>query len=146
MKETKIYIMESSEGEYSDSPSWIEKAFRRKEDAEAFARQLDAERFAEPAIEVKLWEEVENVWYCTNEEKYGMNWDAVPDDISHDKEKCEAYIKEQDERERAFVLEYLNAHGSRQYTMDDVLRQEVWQQNQCCDWNHCYVHEITLVE
>ena len=44
-----------------------------------------------------------------------------------------AYIKEQDERERAFVLEYLNAHGSRQYTMDDVLRQEVWQQNQCCD-------------
>ena len=87
MKETKIYIVESSEGEYSDSPSWIEKAFRRKEDAEAFARQLDAERFAEPAIEVKLWEEAENVWYCTNEEKYGMNWDAVPDDISHDKEK-----------------------------------------------------------
>ena len=42
MKETKIYIVESSEGEYSDSPSWIEKAFRRKEDAEAFARQLDA--------------------------------------------------------------------------------------------------------
>ncbi len=70
----KIYIMESSEGEYSDSPSWIEKAFRRKEDAEAFARQLDAERFAEPAIEVKLWEEAENVWYCTNEEKYSMNW------------------------------------------------------------------------
>ena len=57
MKETKIYIVESSEGEYSDSPSWIEKAFRRKEDAEAFARQLDKERFAEPAIEVKLWEE-----------------------------------------------------------------------------------------
>ena len=57
-----------------------------------------------------------------------------------------AYIKEQDERERALVLEYLNAHGSRQYTMDDILRQEVWQQNQCCDWNHCYVHEITLVE
>ena len=75
-----------------------------------------------------------------------MNWEAVPDDISHDKEKCEAYIKEQDDRERAFVLEYLNAHGSRQYTMDDVLRQEVWQQNQCCEWNHCYVHEITLVE
>ena len=66
--------------------------------------------------------------------------------ISHDKEKCEAYIKEQDDRERAFVLEYLNAHGLQQYTMDDVLRQEVWQQNQCCDWNHCYVHEITLVE
>ena len=42
--------------------------------------------FAEPAIEVKLWEEAENVWYCTNEEKYGMNWDAVPDDISHDKD------------------------------------------------------------
>ena len=77
--------MESSEGEYSDSPSWIEKAFRRKEDAEAFARQLDEERFAEPAIEVKLWEEAKNVWYCTNEEKYGMNWDAVPDDISHDR-------------------------------------------------------------
>lgn len=38
-----------------------------------------------------------------------MNWDAVPDDIRQDKEKCEAYIKEQDERERAFVLEYLNA-------------------------------------
>lgn len=53
MKETKIYIVENSEGEYSDSPSWIEKAFRRKEDAEAFARQLDEERFAEPAIEVK---------------------------------------------------------------------------------------------
>ena len=67
--------------------------------------------FAEPAIEVKLWEEAENVWYCTHEEKYGMNWDAVPDDISHDKEKCEACIKEQDDRERAFVLEYLNAHG-----------------------------------
>ena len=136
----------SAPGEYSDSPSWIEKAFRRKEDAEAFAGQLDAERFAEPAIEVKLWEEAESVWYCTNEEKCVMNWDAVPDDVSHDKEKCEAYIKEQDERARAFVLEYLNAHGSRQYTMDDVLRQEVWQQNQCCDWNHCYVHEITLVE
>ena len=67
MKETKIYIVESSEGEYSDSPSWIEKAFRRKEDAEAFARQLDEERFAEPTIEVKLWEEAENVWYCTHE-------------------------------------------------------------------------------
>ena len=54
--------------------------------------------------------------------------------------------QEQDDRERAFVLEYLNAHGSRQYKMDDVLRQEVWQQNQSSDWNHCYVHEITLVE
>ena len=32
------------------------------------------QNFAEPAIEVKLWEEAENVLYCTNEEKYSMNW------------------------------------------------------------------------
>ena len=41
IKETKIYIVESCEGEREDTHSMIEKAFRRKEDAEAFARQLD---------------------------------------------------------------------------------------------------------
>jgi len=146
IKETKIYIVESCEGEREDTHSMIEKAFRRKEDAEAFARQLDAKHSAEPVIDKDLWEEADSVWYCTNEEKYGMNWDAVPDDIRFDKEKSEAYIKRQEELQRAFMLEYINTHSSHQYSMDDVFKQEEWEQNQCYDWYPCSIQEITLVE
>lgn len=146
IRETTIYIVESSEGEWSDSPSWIEKAFRRKEDAEAYAHQLDTKRFADPVIDKELWEEAESEWYCINEEKYGMNWEAVPKEICHDKEKSEAYMKQQQEQERAFVLDYINTHGSHQYSMDDIHSQEEWEENQGYDWNPCYIHEVTLVE
>ena len=38
MAESKIYVVECGGGEWDDRVSWVERAFRRKEDAEAYAK------------------------------------------------------------------------------------------------------------
>ena len=120
--DTKIYIVESSEGEWDDHCSWVEKAFRRKEDAEGFARQLDEEHFPQPVFDKKLCEEAERSWYVLNEEKNGSNWEVCPYNWQTEREKCEQFIKQQDEREIAFLLDYINSHSKRQYTTADIIR------------------------
>lgn len=66
----------SSEGEYEDYHERIEKAFRNKEDAEAYAKEIDAQHFLQPVVDENLWEKAENMWYYTNEQKHGANWDS----------------------------------------------------------------------
>lgn len=131
---TKAYIVVSSEGSYDEYYSHYEKVFRRKNEADEYAKQLDAERFAEPVVEEKLWREAERMWYYTNEQKYGEGWEF------------EACQNKRDADKRKYLLGYINTHGERTYSMDDVIHHEKYEDNRQYEWNPCEVMEIEFVE
>jgi hypothetical protein len=143
---TKAYIVISSEGSYEEYCTHYEKVFRRKDEADEYAKQLDAERFAEPVVEEKLWHEAERMWYYTNEQKFGEGWEVIPYNILIQPNEFEACQSKRDADKRNYLLAYINSHGKRTYSMEDVLHQEIYEDNRQFEWNPCEVMEIDFVE
>ena len=143
---TKAYIVVSSEGSFEEYYSHYEKVFRRKNEADEYAKQLDAERFAKPVVDEKLWREAEGMWYYTNEQKYGEGWEIIPYNILTQPKEFEACQNKRDADKRNYLLDYINSHGERTYTMDDVMHLERYEDNRQYEWNPCEVMEIDFVE
>ena len=144
--EKKIYVVLSSEGQWEDYHEWIEKAFRRKKDAEAYAKQLDKEHNPKPVFKDRLWDEAEESWWSMNEEKYGKDWDLSPYDYKEEKEKNDQFYKELEERQDAFMLDYINKHSKKQYTADDIAKHKLYDENYLFQWDPGRVKEVMLVE
>ena len=144
--EKKIYIVLSSEGLCEAYGEWIEKAFCRKKDAVAYAKQLDKEHNPKPVFKDSLWDRAEEEWCSMNEEKYGENWDDSPYDYKEEREKHDQFYKELEERKDAFMLDYINHHSKKQYTIEDIAKHKLYDDNYMFQWYPCEVKEIILVE
>ena len=143
---TKAYIVVSSEGSSIEHYSHYEKVLRRKNEADEYTNQLDAESFAKSILEENLWCEAECMWYFTNEMKYGEEWEVISYNILTQRKEFEVCQNRRDARKRKYLLDYINSHGERTYTMDDVIRYERYEENRQYEWNPSEVMEIDFVE
>lgn len=146
MAESKIYVVECGEGEWDDHVSWVERAFRRKEDAEAYAKHLDDEHNVPATVPDDLWNEAYHAWCESQEEQYGEDWEVGPFDFKTQREQYDAYQYELEEKERQFKLDYCNARSPRQLTINDIKQQELYEDNQPRHWDFCSINEIVLEE
>ena len=140
---SKIYIVQSSRGEYDDYTVYNERAFTNREKAEEYAEELNRihnhvpsfvtpefeDSFADAEGEVNIL--MEN--YPDFEEKPISNWDKY-------KEYLDQYKKEQDKH----LIDIL-------YKMSFMVTPQMLEDYrnyldmQFEDWNSCSIEEIELV-
>ena len=78
--------------------------------------------------------------YCTHYEKVFRRKDEA------DENEFEACQSKRNADKRNYLLAYINSHGKRTYSMEDVLHQEIYEDNRQFEWNPCEVMEIDFVE
>lgn len=136
---SKIYIVKSASGEYEDYYVWNEKAFNKKEDAEAYAKQLDEEHNRIPQFITD--EFIEILADCEYELP---DWDDVPEDILNDKEKRQQWAAEQQKKQNELLFELMYKRG--QFMTQEMYNQYLeWDSNSYTVWHDCQIEELELV-
>lgn len=137
---SKIYIVKSSEGEYEDYHIWNEKAFLKKEDAEAFAKELDNEHNKCPQF-------VTDEFICLLRECENKlpKWEDFPEQLTT--ENKEAYFKwhnEQEKKQNKLLFELMYQRG--QFMTQEMYDQyNEWEDNSYTHWYPCKIEELELV-
>lgn len=136
----KIYIVKSSSGYYEDYRSWNEKAFNKKEDAEAYAKKLDEQHYFKPHF---ITEEFENLLDECGE--LLPEWEDCPYYPVTD-ENMDAYYKwveEQNAKELQTLIDLMYKRG--QFMTESMYNQyNQWCDNKFADWHDCTVEELEL--
>lgn len=146
MAERRIFIVQSSEGEYEDYHERNERAFANRASAEAYARELDRVHHPERIIDEDLWDEAEGEWFMTHEEVGSEHYETNPYNYQTQRTLYDEWMKAFENRHHQFLLDYINAHSQRQFTMSDVLQQEQNDFYADYDWYPCTVEELVLEE
>lgn len=136
----KIYIVKSSEGEYEDYHIWDERAFLKREDAEAFAKELDNEHNKRPQF-------VTDEFICLLRECESQlpDWEDFPEKVTD--ENRDAWFKWQEEQERKqnellFDLMYKRGQFMTQAMYDQY---NEWEDNSYTRWYPSEIEELELV-
>ena len=138
---TKIYIVKSSEGEYEDYHVWNEKAFTKREDAEAYAKQLDKEHNYRPQF-------ITDAFLSTLRDcEYELpDWEEFPEEkiTSENKNRWLKWQEEQEEKQIQFLINLMYQKG--QFMTKDMYEQyEEWENNSYTNWHDCSIEALELV-
>lgn len=139
---SKIYIVQSSQGEWEDYSCWVEKAFVSKEKALEYAKSLDNSR--ENAPQFITTEFIEAYQECL------LNAPIPPkfNDFPITKENSKAYYKFQLDnfkQEREYLKSAMYEKGF--LVTDNMLNDyDDWEDNSFNKWNPCIVVEIELCD
>jgi hypothetical protein len=131
----KIYIVESSSGNYEDYVCYNEKAFINRSDAELYAKQLDEEHFSKPS-------------FITDEfvDAYVECYDEAPDwgDGPSDKEAYFAWQDECIKKEREFIISEMHKKG---FDINESMihEYEKYESDSYRDWHKCTIEELELL-
>lgn len=136
-----IYIVKSSEGEYEDYHVWNEKAFTKKEDAEAYAKQLDKEHNQRPHF-------VTDEFICLLRECEEMlpEWEDFPEKITpENREKWLQWQEEQEKKQNELLFKLMYERG--QFMTQAMLDQyDEWESNVYTNyWYECEIEELELI-
>lgn len=137
----KIYVVKSSEGEYEDYFVWNEKAFTKKEDAEAYAKELDEMHCERPAFITD--EFISLLREC--EEKL-PDWEEFPDYpvTSENRENWGKWMDEQEKKQNNMLFQLMYERGQLlTQTMYDLYLD--WESNSYRVWHDCIIEELDLV-
>lgn len=136
----EIYIVKSSEGEYEDYRVWNEKAFTKREDAEAYAKQLDEVHKQRPHFITD--EFICLIRECENELP---DWDDFPEEITpKNKEKWWQWQEEQEKKQKEILFDLMYKRG--QFMTQEMYDQyEEWERGSYNDWHKCQIEELELV-
>lgn len=129
---SKIYIVQSSCGEYEDYRIWNEKAFTSKEKAEQYAKELDEKHNSRPS-------------FITDEfiEAYNEVYDEIPDfeEYNSDKETYFEWHKRLRLHDDYHMVKGLISRGFE--VSIKMLRDfEEWESNSYDEWSPCNIDEI----
>lgn len=137
---SKIYIVKSSEGEYEDYRVWNEKAFLKREDAEAYAKELDNKRNKRPHFVTD--EFIRLLKECESELP---ECEVFPEQLTT--KNREAYFKwydEQDEKQNKRLFELMCKRG--QFMTPEMYDQyNEWENNSYTRWYPSKIEELELV-
>lgn len=137
---SKIYIVKSSSGEYEDYRVWNEKAFTRREDAEAFAKQLDDEHNKRPHF-------VTDEFVCLLREcEYELpDWEEFPEKITpENKDHWLKWCDDQEKKQNELLFKLMYERG--QFMTQEMYDQyEEWEDNSYTHWYKCEIEELELV-
>lgn len=137
---SKIYIVKSSEGEYEDYCVWNEKAFLKREDAEAYAKELDNEHNQRPHFVTD--EFIRLLKECESELP---ECEDFPEQLTT--KNREAYFKwydEQDEKQNKRLFELMCKRG--QFMTPEMYDQyNEWEDNSYTRWYPSEIEELELV-
>ena len=137
---SKIYIVQSSAGAYEDYHIWNEKAFLKKEDAEAFAKELDNEHNKCPQFIT------DEFIQCLKDCEHQLpDWDDFPEKVTaENKDKWLKWQKEQEEKQNKLLFELMYEQG--QFMTQEMYDQyEEWESNSYIQWYPCNIEELELV-
>lgn len=138
---SKIYIVKSSSGVYEDYHCWNEKAFTKREDAEAYAKELDKAHRFKPHF---ITDEFENL--IAECESLIPDWEPFPDFPVTDRNR-DAYAKwveDQTNKWQKALIDMMYQKG--QYLTEEMYAQyTAWEDNQYEDWHDCTVEELELL-
>ena len=140
-----IFVVDTRYERYEDFHAWNEVAFQQLKDAEAYVKQMDDERPRMPIIDEDLWGKAENAWFDENERKFGNDWDINPYSRKDQLPTYEQWEVELHNREVQFCFNYVNAYGSRHYTLDEVRLQAHYDNHRLNEWAKCVIKEIHSV-
>jgi hypothetical protein len=139
-----IFVVDTRYERYEDFHAWNEVAFRELKDAEAYAKQIDDNRPTTPAIEDDLWSKAERAWFDENDSKFGSDWDINPYSREDQLSAYEQWEVELHEREVKFCFDFVNANGSRHYTLVEARQQANYDNHRMNEWAKCVIKEIQV--
>lgn len=138
---SKIYIVKSSEGEYEDYYVWNEKAFLKREDAEAYAKKLDDEHDKRPHF---LTDEfIDLLRECENELP---EWEEFPEKsiTPENRDRWYEWQEEQEEKQNKILYELMYQRG--QFMTPEMYNQyNEWESNSYRNWHKCEIEELELI-
>ena len=137
---SKIYIVKSSEGEYEDYHTWNEKAFLKREDAEAYAKELDNEHNIRPHF-------ITDEFVCLLRECESQlpDWEDFPEKVTE--ENRDAWFKwqeEQEEKQKELLFDLMYKRG--QFMTQAMYDQyNEWEDNSYTCWYPSEIEELELI-
>ena len=136
---SKIYIVQSSFGEYEDYRVKNEKAFVSRKAAEEYAKALDIAHQSKPEF---ITDEFINI-LMECEDKL-PEWDNYPGNYNENPEAYRKWQKEQEEKQnkRLFGLMYERGQFMTQEMLDQY---EDWESRQYDSYYDCNIEELELV-
>lgn len=137
---SKIYIVKSSEGEYEDYYVRNEKAFLKKEDAEAYARELDNEHNKRPNFITD-----EFIHSLTECEENLPDWDEFVGELTS--ENRDNWLKWQEDQQNKQDKQLLDLMYQRGYYITKEMLDQYyqWEQDSYTNWHDCTIEELELV-
>lgn len=138
---SKIYIVKSSEGEYEDYHVWNEKAFIKREDAEAYAKQLDKEHNQRPNF-------ITDKFICLLREceEELPEWEDFPEEkiTPENRERWLQWQEEQENKQNKLLFDLMYKRGQLMtQAMYDQYNE--WESNSYTNWHDCSIEELELV-
>lgn len=136
----KIFIVKSSEGEYENYHVWNEKAFTKREDAEAYAKQLDKEHNQRPYF-------ITDEFICLLRECEDElpEWEAFPEKITpENRKKLLQWADNQEKKRNELLFDLMRKRG--QFMTQAMYDQySEWENNSYINWHECKIEEIELL-
>lgn len=133
----KIYIVQSSHGEYEDYRETNEKAFYNKEDAEKYAKELDKKHNDTPDF-------ITDAFTLAYDNIFTPEWPDPPCNPFDDYDKYQVWLKEMIDNDRKFIINEMYKQGF--FVTEQMIDvYDEWYENQYTDWHDCIVEEIELV-
>lgn len=138
---SKIYIVKSSEGEYEDYHVWNEKAFTKREDAEAYAKQLDKEHNQRPHF-------ITDKFICLLREceEELPEWEDFPEEkiTPENRKRWLQWWEEQENKQNKLLCDLMYKRG--QFMTQAMYDQyNEWESNSYTNWHNCSIEELELV-
>lgn len=131
---SKIYIVQSSCGEYEDYHIWNEKAFSSKEKAEQYAKELDKKHDNKPSF---ITDEFINA--------YDEVYNEIPDfeDFDSNKETYLEWHKRLSLHDDFHMVKGLISRGF-EISIKMLRDFEKWESDSYREWHPCTVEELDL--
>lgn len=131
---SKIYIVQSSCGEYEDYHIWNEKAFTNKEDAEKYAEELDLKHNYRPEF---ITPEFELAFYDSDDE--------IPsfEAFDGDKETYLQWYARYTKHNNDCLIKIMSEKGFH-LTKEMIEQFEEWESDSYNDYHPCNIDEIEL--
>lgn len=136
----KIYIVKSSNGEYEDYRVWNEKAFTKREDAEAFAKSLDEAHNSRPHF-------ITDEFICLLRECEAElpEWEKFPEKVTpENKDRWLKWNEDQEKKQNELLFELMYKRG--QFMTQAMYDQyDEWESNSYTNWHKCEIEELDLI-
>ena len=137
---SKIYIVKSSEGEYEDYHCWNEKAFIKREDAEAYAKFLDEKHNDKPQFITDTFLSILNdcEWELPD-------WEDFPEKkiTSENRDRWLQWQEEQEEKHIQLLIDLMYKKG--QFITREMYDQYIqWESDSYIRWHNCQIEELEL--
>ena len=137
---SKIYIVKSPEGEYEDYHYWNEKAFTKREDAEAYAKLLDEKHNYRPQFITDTFLSI--IRDC----EYDLpDWEDFPDEriTSENRDRWLQWQEDQEEKQIQLLIDLMYKKG--QFMTREMYDQyEQWESTSNREWYDCEIEELEL--